>query len=84
VSKGEEKTSKNGMKEEGKMLVDCSQAEDVFARVPQMTERIDPFLKELDHRLPDDALTRQVQADFGKRHPSTLVHRRHSTPLEVL
>jgi hypothetical protein len=39
------------MKEEGKMLVDRYQAEDVFARVPQMAQRIDPVLKELDQRL---------------------------------
>ncbi len=84
VSKGEEKTSKNGMQEEGKMLVDRYQAEDVFARVPQMAERIDPVLKELDQLLDDDALYRQVRADFGKRHQYTLVHGRHSTPVEVL
>jgi hypothetical protein len=68
VYKGEEKTSKNGMKEEGKMLVDRYQAENVFARVPQIAERIDPVLKELDQLLDDDALYRQVRADFGKRH----------------
>jgi IS5 family transposase len=72
------------MKEEGKMLVDRYQAEDVFARVPQMAERIDPVLKELDQRLPDDAVYRQVRADFGKRYRYTLVHGRHSTPVEVL
>jgi len=84
VSKREEKTSKNGMKEEGQMLVDRYQAEDVFARVPQMVERIDPVLKELDQLLDDDVLYRQVRADFGKRHHWTLVHGRHSTPVEVL
>jgi len=72
------------MKEEGKMLVDRYQSEDVFARVPQMAERIDPVLKELDQLLDDDALYRQVRADFGKRYRSTLVHGRHSTPVEVL
>ncbi|HZR40780.1 MAG TPA: transposase, partial [Ktedonobacteraceae bacterium] len=66
------------------MLVDRSQAEDVFARVPQMAQRIDPVLKELDHLLDDDALYRQVRADFGQRHRHTLVHGRHSTPVEVL
>src|SRR6266702_3580973 len=72
------------MKEEGQMLVDRYQAEDVFARVPQMVERIDPVLKELDQLLDDDVLYRQVRADFGKRHRFTLVHGRHSTPVEVL
>ena len=66
------------------MLVDRYEAEDVFARVPQMAERIDPVLKELDQRLPDDAVYRQVRADFGKRYQYTLVHGRHSTPVEVL
>src|SRR5258708_33013899 len=72
------------MKEEGKMLVDRYQLEDVFARVLQMAERIDPVLKELDQLLDDDAVYRQVRADFGKRHQYTLVHGRHSTPVEVL
>jgi hypothetical protein len=38
------------------MLVDRYPAEDVFARVPQMAQRIDPVLKELDEGLSDDAL----------------------------
>jgi transposase, IS5 family len=66
------------------MLVDRYQSEDVFVRVPQMAERIDPVLKELDQLLDDDILYRQVRADFGKRHHWTLVHGRHSTPVEVL
>jgi IS5 family transposase len=66
------------------MLVDRYQAEDVFARVPQMAERIDPVLKELDQLLDDDALYQQVRADFGKRYCYTMVHGRHSTPVEVL
>jgi IS5 family transposase len=72
------------MKEEHEMLVDRYQAEDVFARVPQMAQRIDPVFKELDQLLEDDALYRQVRADFGKRYRWTLVHGRHSTPVEVL
>jgi len=66
------------------MLVDRYQAEDVFARVPQMAQRIDPVLKELDQLLEDDQLYQQVRADFGKRYRWTLVHGRHSTPVEVL
>jgi IS5 family transposase len=66
------------------MLVDRYRAEDVFARVPQMAQRIDPVLKALDQLLEDDALYQQVRADFGKRHQHTLVHGRHSTPVEVL
>jgi hypothetical protein len=67
-----------------RLHVDRYQAEDVFARVPQMAERIDPVLKELDQLLDDDALYRQVRVDFGKRYRYTLVHGRHSTPVEVL
>ena len=66
------------------MLMDRYQAEDVFARVPQMAQRIDPILKEVDQLLDDDMLYQQVRADFGKRYRLTLVHGRHSTPVEVL
>jgi IS5 family transposase len=66
------------------MLVDRYQSEDVFARVPQMAQRVDPVLKELDQLLDDDALYQQIRADFGKRYRFTLVHGRHSTPVEVL
>ncbi len=54
------------------------------ARVPQMAERIDPVLKQLDRLLEDDELYQQIRADFGKRSRFTLVHGRHSTPVEVL
>jgi transposase, IS5 family len=66
------------------MLVDRDLAEDVFARVPQMAQRIDAVLSKLDQLLDDDELYQQVRADFGKRHRFTLVHGRHSTPVEVL
>ncbi len=66
------------------MLVDRYENEDVFARVPQMAERIDPVLKQLDRLLEDDELYQQIRADFGKRSRFTLVHGRHSTPVEVL
>src|SRR5260221_5113606 len=66
------------------MLVDRYEAEDVFARVPQAAARIDPVLKVLDHLLEDDQLYQQVRADFGRRYRYTLVHGRHSTPVEVL
>ncbi len=66
------------------MLIDRYPAEDIFARVPQMIARIDPVLKQLDRLLDDDQLYQQVRDDFGKRHRHTLVHGRHSTPVEVL
>src|SRR6266699_101720 len=66
------------------MLVDRYDPEDVFARVPRMAERIDPVLSKLDQLLDDDELYQKVRADFGKRYRHTLVHGRHSTPVEVI
>ncbi|MBO0783387.1 MAG: ISNCY family transposase [Ktedonobacteraceae bacterium] len=66
------------------MLIDQYAREDVFARVPELAAEIDPVLRHLDSLLDDDRLYQQVRADFGKRYRSTLVHGRHSTPVEVL
>src|SRR5713226_6795829 len=66
------------------MLVDCYAREDVFAQVPELAAEIDPVLRTLDGLLDDDQLYQQVRADFGKRHRYTLVHGRHSTPVEVI
>src|SRR5205814_230422 len=43
-----------------------------------------PVLQQLDRLLDDDEVYQQVRHDFGKRHRYTLVHGRHSTPVEVL
>ena len=66
------------------MLIDRYPKEDIFARVPKMTERIDPVLQQLDRLLDDDEVYQQVRSDFGQRYRYTLVHGRHSTPMEVL
>jgi transposase, IS5 family len=66
------------------MLIDKYQPEDVFARVPELAAQTDPVLKQLDVLLDDDQLYQQVRADLGKRYKWTLVHGRHSTPVEVL
>jgi transposase, IS5 family len=66
------------------MLVDFYEREDVFAPVPKLAQEIDPILRKLDGLLDDDALYHRVRSDFGKRYRSTLVHGRHSTPVEVL
>jgi hypothetical protein len=66
------------------MLVDRYEPEDVFARVPEVAAQTDPVLKRLDGLLDDDQLYRQVRADLGKRYRLTLVHGRHSTPVEVI
>src|SRR6266704_5464831 len=66
------------------MLIDRYPKEDIFARVPKMTQRIDPVLQQLDLFLDDDEVYHQVRNDFGKRYRQTLVHGRPSTPVEVL
>ena len=66
------------------MLVDRYDPEDVFARVPEVAAQTDPVLKSLDQLLEDDQLYLQVRADLGKRYRYTLVHGRHSTPVEVI
>jgi IS5 family transposase len=66
------------------MLIDTHQPEDVFARVPELAAQIDPILQVLDGLLEDDDLYQQVRADLGKRYRFTLVHGRHSTPVEVI
>src|SRR5260370_30979872 len=66
------------------MLIDAYAREDVAAGVPKLAAEIDPELRKLDTLLDDDALYQQVRSDFGKRYRSTLVHGRHSTPVEVL
>ncbi len=66
------------------MLVDRYAREDVFAQVPELAQEIDPVLRKLDGLLEDDHLYQQVRTDFGKRAQATLVHGRHSTPVEVL
>jgi transposase, IS5 family len=66
------------------MLIDQYAREDVFARVPELAAEIDPVLSRLNGLLDDDEVYQQVRADFGKRYRYTLVHGRHSTPVEVL
>jgi IS5 family transposase len=65
------------------MLIDKYQPEDVFVRVPELAAQIDPVLHTLDILLEDDDLYQHVRADLGKRYRFTLVHGRHSTPVEV-
>ena len=72
------------MEEDPPMLIDKYPSEDVFARVPEVAAQTDPVLKQLDRLLDDDELYRQVRADMGKRYRFTMVHGRHSTPVEVL
>lgn len=66
------------------MLIDRYPQEDVFARVPEVAAQTDPVLRQLDALLDDDDLYQQVRADLGGRYKQTLVHGRHSTPVEVI
>lgn len=66
------------------MLIDKHPPEDVFARVPELAAQTDPVLQALDALLEDDQLYQQVRTDLGKRYRFTLVHGRHSTPVEVI
>jgi IS5 family transposase len=66
------------------MLIDHYPVEDVFARVPEVAAQTDPVLKTLDTLLEDDQLYQAVRADLGTRYRLTLVHGRHSTPVEVI
>ncbi len=66
------------------MLIDRYDAEDVFARVPELAEQTDPVLVQLDRLLDDDQLYAQVRGDLARRYRLTPVHGRHSTPAEVL
>src|SRR6266702_4564436 len=67
-----------------RILRDRYPKEDICARVPKMTQRIDPVLQQLDLFLDDDEVYHQVRNDFGKRYRQTLLHARTSTPVEVL
>src|SRR5260370_40781486 len=67
-----------------RMLIDRYPKEEIFARVPKMTQRIDPVLQHLDRLLDDDELYQQGRNDFAKRHRYPLVQGRHSTAAEVL
>src|SRR5215472_17064675 len=66
------------------MLVDRYEPEDVFARVPELARQTDPVLVRLDQVLDDEELYHQVRSDLGHRYRLTLVHGRHSTPVEAL
>ena len=66
------------------MLIDKYPSEDVFARVPEVAAQTDPVLKQLDRLLDDDQLYRaSCVLSLPKRYKWTLVHGRHSTPVEV-
>ena len=66
------------------MIVDRYAPVRLFDLVPQLALEMEPELAELDRLLDDDALFQQVKADLARRAPLSLVHGRHSTPVEVI
>src|SRR5260221_11471266 len=66
------------------MLIDRYPPGGVFARVPEVADQTGPVLVRLDRLLDDDGLYRQVRADLAGRYRLTLVHGRHSPPVEVI
>src|SRR5262249_51461293 len=56
----------------------------LFDLVPQLALEMEPELAQLDRLLEDDALFQRVKADLARRAPLSLVHGRHSTPVEVV
>jgi IS5 family transposase len=66
------------------MIVDRYDPVRLFDLVPQLALEMEPELAELDGLLEDDALFQQMKADLARRAPRSLVHGRHSTPVEVI
>ena len=66
------------------MLIERSDPEDVFARVPELAAQTDPVLVQLDRLLDDDDLYRPVRGDLARRSRRTVVPGRHATPGEVI
>jgi|SRR5579859_771513 len=66
------------------MLRDRYDPVDIFARVPQLSQQIDPVLAHLDTLLDDDTLFQQAKTDLSHRYPLTLATGRRSTPVEVI
>src|SRR5581483_309025 len=67
------------------MLIESYPVEDVCARVPEVAAQTDPVLKTLDVLLEEeDQWYQAVRTDLGTRYRQTLVHGRHSTPVEVI
>jgi len=66
------------------MIVDRYDPVRLFDLVPQLALEMEPELAQLDRLLEDDALFQRVKADLARRAPLSLVHGRHSTPVEVV
>lgn len=66
------------------MPIDRYPPVDLFALIPKLATDFAPGLRGLDRLLDDDLLVRRIRADLAQRHPHTLTHGRHSTPVEVV
>jgi IS5 family transposase len=66
------------------MIIDRYDPVRLFDLVPQLQLELGPELVGLDRLLDDDVLFQRVKADLARRAPLSLVHGRHSTPVEVI
>lgn len=66
------------------MLRDRYEPVDIFAKVPQLSQAMDPVLAQLNHLLDDDAIFQQLKADLSTRYRYTTRTGRPSTPVEVI
>jgi transposase, IS5 family len=66
------------------MLIDRYAPEDIFARILKSLPRSIPCSNDWLVCWMRNPLFQQVKADLARRHRLTLVHGRHTTPVEVI
>jgi IS5 family transposase len=66
------------------MLIEKHEKDNILARIPGLTLRLNPELAALDRVLEDDELFVMIHDDLAQRYPRTLLAGRHSTPVEVI
>ncbi len=66
------------------MLIEKHEKDNILARIPGLTLRLNPELAALDRVLEDDELFVMIHDDLAQRYPRTLTAGRHSTPVEVI
>ena len=66
------------------MLIEKHEKDNILARIPGLTLRLNPELAALDRVLEDDELFVLIHDDLAQRYPRTLTTGRNSTPVEVI
>jgi IS5 family transposase len=66
------------------MLIEKHEQDNILARIPGLTLRLNPELAAIDRVLEDEELFGRICRDLGQRYPRTLTAGRHSTPVEVI